>query len=1302
MNTPTYFLRLFCVATTLLLVGIAAVASPPNIELNTDFSSLPGGSAVRGLAYISGGVLHLEDAGGATGIGSWVFTPSQPLNALRVKADMFIGGGSGADGISFSYGDLGAAEFGETGAGSGLRVNFRTYVGIPPAVEIWYGPSLLLSTPVDPLTIRLNAFVPFEIIVQPSGACVVKYNNTTYFSATIPGWNPQAGWLAGFGGRTAGLDDNHWIDNLSIRNSEPYLVSLTRTGAQNVSPIATTMSYRAVFSEPVTGVGTGDFVLNTVSGSPLANIGSISGPAYQATEAFNSAGIGSLLGSAAIVAGQLHLTEALNSQTGTWYYTPGQALTAFRASFDLLIGNGDGADGFAFVYGATANTAFREEGPAGELGLIVSFDIYPNAGETGIPNITVRYNGVDRHVVSKTLRTGNFVPVLISVSSEGLCSVSHAGSTILNDIVLPGWNPQATWHIGLGAGTGGLNDQHYVDNLVVENASYDVNLINLGGAGEVRLDMAGASIADLQNINVEPANSNGTNTYIFDFVPPAPVISGATTLTNASRTFTVNFGEAVTGFDISDVTVANGTRSNMQNTGPGVYTFDVLGTGTATVSVSIAAGRCGDSFGNSNLASNVVTYPFDGTKPTPVITGSTTLTNATRSLTINFGEAVSGFDLGDISVNNGAASNLQNTGTGTYTVDVLGAGAVTVSVSIPAAAATDTAGNTSNATAAAFTYPFDDLKPTPVVNGASSLTNSARTLTVDFGETVTGFGLGAITVANGSASNLQDTGSGTYTFSVLGSGDVTVSISIVAAAATDAAGNTSNATAAAFTYPFDDVQPLPALSGVTTLTNTARTVTIDFGEAVSNFVLGDITVSNGSVSNLQNAGTGTYTVSVLGTGTSTVSVSIAGGVCVDTAGNSNGPSAAALSWSFDGVVPTSPTISPARNSLLLSVPPISVTFSENVTGVAAGNLTVAGSPATAVSGSGAGPYQFSGFAVPPDGNVAVVLASGSIADAAGNGFAGDTWNYVKSSTRPGVALFSGQVNQGTIVKGTSFTFTAQFTESASGLLASEITVANATVSNFVNNTPLYTFTLTPSADGPVSVQIPENVAQGIASPSGRLNTASVLFTFTSDNTVPVITINGGANVAIDCGDTYADLGASAVDTIDGDVSDDLVVSGDAISGVVTPGVYQTTYTVTDTAGNTAARTRTVTVADNCPLAAIAISATDPVVQSGDTVTFEVMATGAIGSVNYQWLKDNTSKALVPLTGETDSVLIIAPALPFDSGEYVCEVSDDVTTVQSPVFTLTILGGLPLAGLGGLVALSAAIAAAAAGSLRRKK
>jgi hypothetical protein len=96
---------------------------------------------------------------------------------------------------------------------------------------------------------------------------------------------------------------------------------------------------------------------------------------------------------------------------------------------------------------------------------------------------------------------------------------------------------------------------------------------------------------------------------------------------------------------------------------------------------------------------------------------------------------------------------------------------------------------------------------------------------------------------------------------------------------------------------------------------------------------------------------------------------------------------------FAASTPTVVAESPVRDSTVASLPSIEVTFSQSVMNVTADDLTVNGSPATALSGSGAGPYTFTGYDPPILSEIEVQLASGGIQDTQGNPFYGDTWSY---------------------------------------------------------------------------------------------------------------------------------------------------------------------------------------------------------------------------------------------------------------------------------------------------------------------
>jgi len=103
---------------------------------------------------------------------------------------------------------------------------------------------------------------------------------------------------------------------------------------------------------------------------------------------------------------------------------------------------------------------------------------------------------------------------------------------------------------------------------------------------------------------------------------------------------------------------------------------------------------------------------------------------------------------------------------------------------------------------------------------------------------------------------------------------------------------------------------------------------------------------------------------------------------------------------------------------------------------------------------------------------------------------------------------------------------------------------------------------------------------------------------------PVVTLIGDASISLTQGDTYAEQGATASDTEDGDISSAIVIGGDTVD-TNTPGTYAVTYTVTDADGNTTVATRNVEV--NAPGACDAdetqsVSAADLNVTMGSAVT----------------------------------------------------------------------------------------------------
>jgi len=86
-----------------------------------------------------------------------------------------------------------------------------------------------------------------------------------------------------------------------------------------------------------------------------------------------------------------------------------------------------------------------------------------------------------------------------------------------------------------------------------------------------------------------------------------------------------------------------------------------------------------------------------------------------------------------------------------------------------------------------------------------------------------------------------------------------------------------------------------------------------------------------------------------------------------------------------------------------------------------------------------------------------------------------------------------------------------------------------------------------------------------------------------DTTIPVITLNGANPQTIDLDVAYTELGASATDNADGDISANIVINASAVDTSI-EGNYSVTYDVTDASGNAASTvTRSVIVGTQATL-----------------------------------------------------------------------------------------------------------------------
>ncbi|HJZ54548.1 MAG TPA: Ig-like domain-containing protein, partial [Gemmataceae bacterium] len=207
--------------------------------------------------------------------------------------------------------------------------------------------------------------------------------------------------------------------------------------------------------------------------------------------------------------------------------------------------------------------------------------------------------------------------------------------------------------------------------------------------------------------------------------------------------------------------------------------------------------------------------------------------------------------------------------------------------------------------------------------------------------------------------------------------------------------------------------------------------------------------------------------------------------------------------SSDTKSPT-PTVSSTGTTTNTSPIPFTITFPESVNGFTQSAVTVSGGTIASFSAASAAVYNLT---VTPSGNgaVSVSVPGGAATDAAGNpSLISNTQTVTFDNTAPTVTI-SSSTSASTNV--TPIPFTVTFSESVTGFTLSDISVSGGTAGSFSGSGSSYTFSVTPSGNGTVSVSIPAGVAQDT---SGNQNTASDTLTRTFDNIAPTIALSTDA------------------------------------------------------------------------------------------------------------------------------------------------------------------------------------------------
>ena len=205
--------------------------------------------------------------------------------------------------------------------------------------------------------------------------------------------------------------------------------------------------------------------------------------------------------------------------------------------------------------------------------------------------------------------------------------------------------------------------------------------------------------------------------YVYDGVAPTAALSAVQTSANNASTInmTAQFSETVTGFDLTDITVANGTKGNFVAIDGDTYTFDITAP-SGTVTVNIAGAVAQDAATNGNTAATEFSIIYDNTAPlTPQLDISSKVFNGSFNVTASQNASTDTNFLGFRYTKTGTAP--ANCSSGTATSGII---AITETANVTLKViACDTAGNQSSAVTGTYTY---DVTAPPQLDSISGTT----------------------------------------------------------------------------------------------------------------------------------------------------------------------------------------------------------------------------------------------------------------------------------------------------------------------------------------------------------------------------------------------------------------------------------------------------------------------------------------------------------------------------------------------------------------------------------------------------
>ena len=378
--------------------------------------------------------------------------------------------------------------------------------------------------------------------------------------------------------------------------------------------------------------------------------------------------------------------------------------------------------------------------------------------------------------------------------------------------------------------------------------------------------------------------------------------------TTNDSTLTLTFATSVPTTNLvgADITATNGIVSNFTPTSPSFYTATFTPIGNGATTLQVLAGAFTDDVGNNNAVSSVYNWTYFGTLPTMDISGGIVPDGSTTgdpflNLVFTASTITSDFGAGDITVTNGSLTDFDGSGT-IYTAKftpTAGAGVVATTINVAASVFTGAIGN-SNAAATEFNWSYDNTIPTISITSTATDNGSANndpTVDLTFVSTLptTDFNESNIGTTNGTITGFTPVAGGTdFNATLTPSGQGPTGVSIGTGTFTGSTDGNANTAVLPFIYNYDTTQPTMVIGSVNISnggTGGGGIVYLTFtsSKPTSTFTLSDIVVTNGVLNSFTTTSSTTFTANFTPTNgyVGLITINVAGGLYVDSAGNSN-------------------------------------------------------------------------------------------------------------------------------------------------------------------------------------------------------------------------------------------------------------------------------------------------------------------------------------------------------------------------------------------------------------------------------